>query len=601
MDGTGEAGSTPGFSYTITSAEGSVLCWDTNVSSATSPTAAQTGSGSDSVGALLAASGGGGGTTTTTAPTTTTSSSTTTTRATTTTTGATTTTTAPTTTTTTAGGGTISTVGSLAYASGSATTVSVSPKAIGDLMTLVVSVVGGPVSSVSGGGVTNWYKDIAKVGNQEGNDNEIWRGVVSATGASTITVAFTGSHSDDELMAQEYSAGAGATWSAGANGSTSSTTSTVTFPSLTPSGPGQLYVGFAQVDGTGEAGSTPGFSYTITSAEGSVLCWDTNVSSATSPTAAQTGSGSDSVGALLAASGGGGGTTTTGVTTTTTAPTTTTTTASGSAPVTTYMIELTGGVLLEVTGSTQAWYYPNLQGGTAAEASSAGTAVGGVTLYDPFGNTLSSLQADSPDNLAYGYEGKHGIGTETDGANTVMLMGARLYNPATGRFLQVDPVPGGSANAYDYVGQDPLNASDLYGDNVWNGSPGKTARAVCHGIEIWGMYCNLYRFKDFAPSEPEEPAQVGGYSEPKGRPEIAGPPTAIPDERAGGPAPSTPQAQVPKEEGGDPGMGSMGDIPDAAPSESFEWSETLEYSADGGYFIIRGLWGFITTVAEDDP
>ena len=287
--------------------------------------------------------------------------------------------------------------------------------------------------------------------------------MVSATGASTVTVAFGGSHSDDELMAQEYSAGAGATWSAGANGSTSSTTSTVTFPSLTPSGSGELYLGFAQVDGSGEAGSTPGFSYTITSAEGSVLCWDTNVSSATSPTATQTGSGSDSVGALLVASGGGGGTTTTGVTTTTTAPTTTTTTASGSGPVTTYMIELTGGVLLEVTGSTQAWYYPNLQGGTAAEASSAGAAVGGVTLYDPFGNTLSALQADSPDNLAFGYEGKHGIGTETDGANTVVLMGARLYNPATGRFLQMDPLPAGSANAYDYVDQDPLNGSDLSG------------------------------------------------------------------------------------------------------------------------------------------
>ena len=65
--------------------------------------------------------------------------------------------------------------------------------------------------------------------------------------------------------------------------------------------------------------------------------------------------------------------------------------------------------------------------------------------------------------ITFGYEGKHGIGTETDGANTVVLMGARLYNPATGRFLQVDPVFGGNANAYDYVWQDPLNKSDLAG------------------------------------------------------------------------------------------------------------------------------------------
>ncbi|MFD8251002.1 hypothetical protein [Streptomyces werraensis] len=29
-------------------------------------------------------------------------------------------------------------------------------------------------------------------------------------------------------------------------------------------------------------------------------------------------------------------------------------------------------------------------------------------------------------------------------------MAVRLYNPATGRFLSADPVPGASCNAYDY-------------------------------------------------------------------------------------------------------------------------------------------------------
>lgn len=31
------------------------------------------------------------------------------------------------------------------------------------------------------------------------------------------------------------------------------------------------------------------------------------------------------------------------------------------------------------------------------------------------------------------------------------------------RFLQTDPIPGGSANAYDYCGQDPINVIDLDG------------------------------------------------------------------------------------------------------------------------------------------
>lgn len=43
------------------------------------------------------------------------------------------------------------------------------------------------------------------------------------------------------------------------------------------------------------------------------------------------------------------------------------------------------------------------------------------------------------------------------------LMGQRLYNPTTGRFLQTDPIPGGSANRYDYCTADPTNCTDLNG------------------------------------------------------------------------------------------------------------------------------------------
>jgi RHS repeat-associated protein len=50
----------------------------------------------------------------------------------------------------------------------------------------------------------------------------------------------------------------------------------------------------------------------------------------------------------------------------------------------------------------------------------------------------------------------------SDDLADLVLMGVRLYNPTTGRFLSVDPIPGGNANPYTYP-TNPIDGYDLTG------------------------------------------------------------------------------------------------------------------------------------------
>ncbi|MGW5402542.1 DNRLRE domain-containing protein [Streptomyces sp. NPDC003952] len=85
------------------------------------------------------------------------------------------------------------------------------------------------------------------------------------------------------------------------------------------------------------------------------------------------------------------------------------------------------------------------------------TAVAPTVLdYDEYGQPRPG-QATT----RYAWIGDKQRSDETPGA--LALMGVRLYNPATGRFLSTDPIPGASANAYDYCNADPVNCTDLNG------------------------------------------------------------------------------------------------------------------------------------------
>ncbi|WP_055534499.1 DNRLRE domain-containing protein, partial [Streptomyces graminilatus] len=116
----------------------------------------------------------------------------------------------------------------------------------------------------------------------------------------------------------------------------------------------------------------------------------------------------------------------------------------------------TGGTTLQLS---------NLHGDNAVQLDISSTTATAHN-YDEFGNTTGTSR--------YGWLGSDQRSSETPTGLT--LMGVRVYDPTTGRFLQADPVAGGSANAYEYAAQDPVNDFDLNGK--WCIGP----KVVCHPI-----------------------------------------------------------------------------------------------------------------------
>ncbi|MCX4744488.1 RHS repeat-associated core domain-containing protein [Kitasatospora sp. NBC_01287] len=120
-----------------------------------------------------------------------------------------------------------------------------------------------------------------------------------------------------------------------------------------------------------------------------------------------------------------------------------------------------GGTTLaaRTSGGAVSYLTPDRQG-TGTLTIDANTAAVTRRQYLPFGQDRGSATGGFPGDTGY-------VGGHDDTATGLETLGARLYDPVSGRFLSADPVlettDPTQTNGYDYAGNDPVTGSDPTG------------------------------------------------------------------------------------------------------------------------------------------
>ncbi|WP_144022737.1 ricin-type beta-trefoil lectin domain protein [Asanoa hainanensis] len=120
------------------------------------------------------------------------------------------------------------------------------------------------------------------------------------------------------------------------------------------------------------------------------------------------------------------------------------------------------------------WQLSNLHGDLVVTVVGTANGISSAHEATEYGDMRSPTDTG---NRRYGWLGAKQRAADTPAG--IVLMGVRLYNSATARFLSVDPVEGGSCNAYEYACGDPVNKEDL------DGKKAKWLVRACQSFKNW--------------------------------------------------------------------------------------------------------------------
>lgn len=125
------------------------------------------------------------------------------------------------------------------------------------------------------------------------------------------------------------------------------------------------------------------------------------------------------------------------------------------------------------------YYHADSLGSIIALTNNTGAVVQSYQ-YDAFGNILSGTPAVAQ---PYTYTAR-----EYDPETGLYFYRARYYDPKAGRFLTKDPISfaGGDVNLYAYVGNNPVNATDPEGLEIW----------ICNRKASWSAGNHAYLWND---------------------------------------------------------------------------------------------------------